>query len=334
MTRLSLALAVSLFLLPACSSGQPATPQRDADSAVKRQTSCPPCLYVANYLGNSVTVYSVGTAGDAKPIQYITGSKTQLDYPSDVALDSTGNMYVVGYDEALDYNAVTVYAAGATGNVAPTAVISGLKTRLNSPSGIAVDRASADIYVLNATSITVYSAGSNGNVAPTRTIEGGKTELADPQKIALDDSGNIYVVNSKSNSVTVYPARSSGNVAPIRRIRGSSTNLDGPTAVALDSGLNIWVANYGPPNSASEITAFAAGAHGNISPMNWIAGKMARLHRLMGVALDSSNDVYASEFNFNSITFYAAGATGNVKPVGIIAGRATGLDSPRGISIQ
>jgi sugar lactone lactonase YvrE len=140
---------------------------------------------------------------------------------------------------------VTVYAARATGNVLPIQQISGSKTGLNIPTGIALD-ASRNIYVANFVypgSVTIYAAGANGNVTPIRTIAGSNTGLNRPDGIALDANANIYVANNPygialggdgfRSSLTVYAAGANGNVAPIRTIVGRTTRLHQPTGVAI-----------------------------------------------------------------------------------------------------
>ena len=93
-------------------------------------------------------------------------------------------------------DSVTVYAAGANGNVAPVRTISGSATNLDDPEGIALD-SDLNTYVVNAhnNSVTVFAAGANGDATPIQTISGSETGLNDPGGIALDSQRNIYVAN-------------------------------------------------------------------------------------------------------------------------------------------
>src|SRR5438093_651703 len=101
-------------------------------------------LYVANEVGNSITVYAAGASGNATPTATIAGGNTGLNGPIGIALDGAGNIYVAN----LNGNSITVYAAGASGNATPTATIAGGNTGLNGPIGIALDGA-GKIYVTN-----------------------------------------------------------------------------------------------------------------------------------------------------------------------------------------
>ena len=91
---------------------------------------------------------------------------------------------------------ITSYPIAATGNVAPSAQISGGSTGLSEPFGIAI-AGGGSIYVANENihSVTVYSGGSNGNAVPTATISGGSTGLHTPLGVFVDAGGKIYVVN-------------------------------------------------------------------------------------------------------------------------------------------
>jgi 6-phosphogluconolactonase (cycloisomerase 2 family) len=52
------------------------------------------------------------------------------------------------------------------------------------------------------------------------------------------------------------------------------------------------------------------------------------------VLLDSSNNIYVTNYSANSVTKYAAGANGNVSPVLTLAGSNTMIDEPTGVSFD
>jgi sugar lactone lactonase YvrE len=210
------------------------------------------------FLG-SITVYpplgnSTGILNEA-PSATISGDATRLSEPEALALDFNGNIYVANCGDCYFVNkpvpSVTVYTTGSDGNVPPTAMISGTKTGLNYPGGIALDSA-GNILVANAAggsadpkgsrgSVTVYPPleGSTGvlKAAPISTIAGARTGLVSPFGVALDSSGKIYVTNADASSVTVYPPlRGRTGILderPIAAITGSDAQFNVPFGIAI-----------------------------------------------------------------------------------------------------
>ena len=252
---------------------------------------------------------------------------------------ATADLYVVNGG-----NSVTVYVAGAHGHAAPIRTISGSNTELSYPQSLALD-ANENVYATSGAGasedwlVAVYAAGANGNVTPKRTISGPNTELQYPRGIALDADGTTYVLNTRAEfwGVTVYAAGANGNVTPERTISGSNTGLVWPSSIALDTNAEPYVLSQyhcirGHCSGADQITVYAAGANGNVSPIRTISGSNTRLKTPIGVALDADNNIYVANVN-NSVTVYAAAANGNVAPIQAIAGPSTGLKSPRGIAL-
>jgi sugar lactone lactonase YvrE len=241
---------------------------------------------------------------------------------------------------------VTAYPAHSNGDVAPIA----LTTDMATPTSFARD-AGGRIYVTNfaTNTVTVYAANANGNVPPLAVIGGANTQLVNPTGIALDAGGKIYVLNSEVNgtgSITVYPPLETGtgilNEAPVASIEGSKTRFEVPFGVALDSQGNIYVANAAGGRvtrheryDRGSITVYPAGSNGNVAPMATISGAGTGLAEPIGIALDSSRNIFvANAYNGYSITVYQAGSNGNAAPIAVISGDNTGLYYPRGIALD
>jgi len=236
--------------------------------------------------GTGVSIFPAGSNATGAPKAIISGASTELNEPSGVAVDASGNIYVTD----ISSTKVLIYTPGSNGDVLPKAVIDGSNTGLTTPRGIAVDR-KGKIYVTNYdgfTGITIYPAGSSGNVTPIATISGDATGLNFPVGIALDAVGNIYVTNDSSptNSVTIYPAGSNGNVAPSATISGPDTLLDVPWAIAVDGGGKIFVANLGQGSpDVGSVTVYPPGSNGAVKPVAVISGPHTQLFDPVGIAL-------------------------------------------------
>jgi hypothetical protein len=210
-------------------------------------------IYVANQNYGSgsyaIAVYAAGANGNVAPIRTISGSATLLSCPAGIALDARTppNIYVANNScsgsSAGNY-AITVYAGGANGNVAPIQTINGNYTGLSFPVGIAVD-GSDNIYVYNwggtVPSITVYAAGANGNVAPIQTIAGNHTSLYHGGGVALDANGGIHVADHSAGgrfsrpsfSVPYFASGANGDVQPAGVLQGRVTKLQAPEYIFI-----------------------------------------------------------------------------------------------------
>jgi hypothetical protein len=274
-----------------------------------------------------------------------------------VAVTVVGNkekIYVTNQG-AFPSGSVTVFDAGANGNVAPSATISGTNTGLNHPVGIAVDGA-GQIYVANKNnSVTVYASGANGNVAPTATISGSSTMLNGPNGVAVDGSANAYVVEGGGCCFVLrYPAGSTGNVAPAAVIAGSNTQLNAPYGIAIDRTGRIYVSNQGVSGASKgegSVTIFAAGANGDVAPIAtigraFISGTpvVDNNRGLSGVAVDGQGNIYVANFatglafgvlSTDSVAVYPPGTNGNsVAPTSTIGGPNSGLGGPTGVAVD
>jgi DNA-binding beta-propeller fold protein YncE len=365
-------------LSPTCTSASPCTitaAPMDTISGTPTLLSSPEGLavdptsgniYVADNGATSVFVYpALGGSGwsggtySAGPIDNISGAATELHSPRGLALDSTsGNIYVA--DDGTSN--VFVYAEGSTGNIPPSSasISTTMTTDLKYPQGIALD-ASGNIYVADqggyanshASSVFVYSAGSNANAAPIGTISGSNTLLAAPEGIAVDStSGDILVADWKASSVFVYPpmggsgwSGSTYSAAPIDNMNGAATKLNSPIGIALDSNKNIYVADFGDAgcNTTASVYVYADGTNGNTAPIETISGTSTGFCLPVGIALDSSNNIYVADAGAVSVFVYpplslsctsATPCTITTAPIDTINGASTLLNYPVGIALD
>jgi 6-phosphogluconolactonase (cycloisomerase 2 family) len=244
-------------------------------------------IYVLN-VGNVVTAYASGSTGDATPMATLNVGLNANSFATSMAVDPSGKLYVAslcitrhclgGGD-----GAVAVYPPGSDGDATPSTVIAGPKTKIATPSAVAVDQ-SGSIYVTSKGpmkckrvssasscspnghgSITVYGPGSNGNVTPTATITGANTGLQFPFGISLDSNGNIYVLNGAESPFV-----------SVGQTQGAAHGAVGVPKFFL----------IGRPKAVTiGILIFAAGSNGDAAPIGNIGGPFSGLDAAEGIAI-------------------------------------------------
>ncbi len=129
------------------------------------------------YNPSSITIYSVEANGDVAPIRVIEGDRTQLNWPGNMTVDQeTGDLYVAN---DMDHSIlIFTNLDTADGNVAPTRVIKGDRTKLVHPTGVAVDPVNQELWVSNLgnASGVAFSLDADGDVAPVRVVRAAPEE--------------------------------------------------------------------------------------------------------------------------------------------------------------
>lgn len=187
-------------------------------------------LYVANAMGNSVSVFGSGARGCIAGNRIIAGSNTHLNAPMGIAI--TGGRILVANSAS---NSIVAFAQAATGNVLPAATIAGLSTKLNQPHGLGLD-VHGNVYTSNAGSVTEYRAGMFGNAAPIRDIAGASTTLMRTAATAVSISGKIITLDA-SRAIDTFAATANGNAIPGQRVIGSA--LTGSSGLAIFEALQV-----------------------------------------------------------------------------------------------
>jgi DNA-binding beta-propeller fold protein YncE len=168
------------------------------------------------------------------PVRTLRGRQTRLELGRALAVAPLRGEFFVS-----NWNSLTSYPVGASGDVAPSRVIAGPDTGLVSPWGLAVDELHGELYVADsgANAIHVYALDANGNVRPKRTIAGPDTQLGGPRGMALDLVHDELLVSNYGGTVTTYPRLGEGSVAPLRLLgaeRATPGSINFPTALTYD----------------------------------------------------------------------------------------------------
>ncbi len=313
-------------------------------------------VYVADYYNNSirkitsagvVTLLAGGSYGSADG----AGAAASFAHPSDVALDSAGNLYVadIGNNTIRKITAagvVTTWAgtAGMSGSVDGT----GAAARFNGPTSVALD-SSGNVYVaeyFNHTIRKITPAGVVTTFVGTAGISGSTdgtgaaARFFGPSGVAFDILGNLYVADSINHTIRkITPA---GIVTTWAGAAGTYGSADGigtaarffyPNGVATDNSGNVYVAdrsNYTIRriSSAQAVTTLAGtvGLSGSVDG----TGAAARFNYSSDVATDSSGNIYVADTSNETIrkitpatvvTTFAgmAGASGSADGTGAAA---------------
>jgi hypothetical protein len=141
-----------------------------------------------------------------------TGSAAQFVYPTGVAEDSAGNVYVADNNNStirkVTAGGVVTTLAGLAGS-SGSADGTGSAARFNGPLGVAVDNA-GNVYVADAGNSTIRKVTAGG-VVTTLAGFAGSSGSADgtgsaarfyiPRGVAVDSAGNVFVADGGNNTI-------------------------------------------------------------------------------------------------------------------------------------
>jgi DNA-binding beta-propeller fold protein YncE len=146
----------------------------------------------------SITVYSKDASGNAAPLRVIQGPKTQMNWPTGIAVDPEADEIFVANDGG---NSILVFKASVGGDVAPVRVLKGPKSLVSNPTGVYLDKKNNELWVANFGNhtATVYKPKAEGDTAPIRVIRSappdrGVPGMGNPHPIAYDTTREQILV--------------------------------------------------------------------------------------------------------------------------------------------
>jgi sugar lactone lactonase YvrE len=288
-----------------------------ADLLNNRVRMVTPTGTISTYAGNGIP----GFGGDGG-----AATNAQLNQPSGLAIDSSGNLYIADSNNAV---VRMVNTQGVISTVAGTGGVGGYsgdggaatKATLLAPIGVAVD-SSSNIYIadyygwireVNASTGVISTIAGNGTNGYTG--DGGSATSAqfyNPIGVAVDSSGNVYVADSGNGAVRMI---SNGTISTIGGTGILSYTGDGGPAalaqfsaissIAVDAQGNIYVAD----TNNNAIRLFPLGGTVSTVAGNGMQGytgdggaaTVAELNNPRGVAVTSSGNVYFTDTGNNSV---------------------------------
>jgi uncharacterized delta-60 repeat protein len=260
--------------------------------------------------------FSIATHVDYVTIKYLSNGdaawvKTygyvDRDYANDLAVDSSGNVYVTGYSEtwwtgeAYDYATIKYLPNGDTAWVRR---YNGPGNAADEAKALAVD-GSGNVYVTGFSDRTGAGASSydyvtikylpNGDTAWVRSYVSAGMDVA--SDLAVDTSGNVYVTGNGSYEFLTIKYLPNGDTAWVSRYTGPGNTWDEARALAVDGSGNVYVTGYSLRNESWDGMDFATIKYLPNGDTAWVRrynGPVDSTDLAEDVAVDGSGNVYVT----------------------------------------
>jgi trimeric autotransporter adhesin len=241
-------------------------------------------LYIADSANNAIREVSVGggnistIAGLGPTAPGFSGDLSaavaaNLNGPLDVAVDSSGNVYIADTNNA-NIRLITASTGIITTIAGSTAIVSGAV-------------------------VLAFAYGGDGGTAITASLAG-------PAGVAIDSSGNLYIATYADNRIRVVNTKGiintfagnsgygfAGDGGPVL-----SAQLSAPRGISVDSSGNLYLAdrwnNRIRKIASGTITTIAGNGFGSFSGDGG-SPTLAQLSAPMGVAVSPNGVVYVSD---------------------------------------
>lgn len=324
------------------------------------------------YTGDTFTATTAQLAAPRGVAVDANGNVYIADYDNNVIRKATNNTLTPTVTQNANgtttttYNTnsiITTYAGNGTFGFAGDGTTTPTLGEFGGPWGLALD-SGGNLYIAdlaNARIRKITSAGATSTIAGNGLLsysgDGGaatQAQLYSPHSVVADPQGNLYIADTANNRVRKVAA---GGV--ITTIAGNGTGgfggdggaatsaqLNQPAALALDASGNLYIADYNNQrvrmvNAAGIISTVAGNGAAGFSGDGG-AATSAEFNGPTALTIDSSGNIYVSDFNGNRVRRFTPGgnittvAGNGVSGFGGDGGPATSaiLNGPYGLAID
>ena len=282
-----------------------------------------------------------------------TNGDAAFNWPTGVALDSAGNVYLADRGNNTIRRITPVGTSWVVSTIAGSAGLSGSSdgtnnaARFNFPTGVAVD-SSGSVYVADTHNERIRRITLLGTNWVVKTIAGGgagpspdgtnlDTSFNSPNGISVDSNGRIYVAETDGstirsivlNGTNWVVSTMAGNWGHRGYADGTNTaaQLNYPSGAAPDNGGDVFVTDQGnavirklAPAGTNWVVSTIAGLYANPGTADG-TNSDGRFRFPGGLGVDSGGNLYIADLNNNAIRkITRAGTNWVVSTIGGVCG--------------
>ena len=256
---------------------------------------------------NDIVTIKYSSAGATVWTKSFNGPGNSYDVPTDVAVDSSGNVFVTGYTfNGTTYDWVTIRYNSAGGAVSWTKFYSSATNSSDFTKAIAVD-GSGNVFVTGSsqtgTNFITIKYSNTGTALWTNRYGTAGSINDSPNAIGLDTNGNIFVTGS--SQLSIYDAEfltlkysTAGVVLWTNRFHGpSSAWPEQAFSVAVDIAGDVFVTGTSGASGVLGNTDIATIKYSNAGVSTWTNRYTGPAHgggQVNAIALDSSGNSFVT----------------------------------------